>query len=499
MGKPVIARSNRSNQIFFVNKRYVKDKVLSSATEQAFKGLITIGKFGFVILNLEMSPEKVDVNVHPAKLEVRFEEENKVFKAVYHAIKDTLLKTDIVSNPDKVPEKIERQLESIEKQEEIPETVEKETKIRKTNLFSGLFGDRSHVKTEDEEIEHHKNMLQEIFKDRNHKKAMKKAEEENKEISSSSVNVSTQVTEAQNEVVEKALEKIKELQNSMNINSEEQTNSGDNEEKNEEIKKEDQPVIEQKQEEKVENIEKKSNESFEEMYEKLFGKAPITEKEKNQSNEFETIDVNTVENVSVFENKEEYKPVQYKFIGIVFKTYIIIEIDDEMYILDQHAAHERIMYEKIKANYYSEGIKDSQLMLLPDIITLTHKEMDIARENMDMFKKVGFMLEEFGDNTIKLTGVPNVCIDLNTRELFLETLDEINTVARTAKQEKEEKFIATVACKAAVKANMSLTKEEVDELMNKLLKLPNPFTCPHGRPTAIKMSKADIEKKFSRR
>ena len=499
MGKPVIARSNRSNQIFFVNKRYVKDKVLSSATEQAFKGLITIGKFGFVILNLEMSPEKVDVNVHPAKLEVRFEEENKVFKAVYHAIKDTLLKTDIVSNPDKVPEKIERQLESIEKQEEIPETVEKETKIRKTNLFSGLFGDRSHVKTEDEEIEHHKNMLQEIFKDRNHKKAMKKAEEENKEISSSSVNVSTQVTEAQNEVVEKALEKIKELQNSMNINSEEQTNSGDNEEKNEEIKKEDQPVIEQKQEEKVENIEKKSNEYFEEMYEKLFGKAPITEKEKNQSNEFETIDVNTVENVSVFENKEEYKPVQYKFIGIAFKTYIIIEIDDEMYILDQHAAHERIMYEKIKANYYSEGIKDSQLMLLPDIITLTHKEMDIARENMDMFKKVGFMLEEFGDNTIKLTGVPNVCIDLNTRELFLETLDEINTVARTAKQEKEEKFIATVACKAAVKANMSLTKEEVDELMNKLLKLPNPFTCPHGRPTAIKMSKADIEKKFSRR
>ena len=492
MGKPVIARSNRSNQIFFVNKRYVKDKVLSSATEQAFKGLITIGKFGFVILNLEMSPEKVDVNVHPAKLEVRFEEESKVFKAVYHAIKDTLLKTDIVSNPDKVPEKIERHLEPIEQQEEIPETEEKDTKIRKTNLFSGLFGDRSHIKTEDEEIEHHKNMLQEIFKDRNHKKAMKKAEEENREISSSradvvtkvtetqneekeneeisssSVNVSTQVTEAQNEVVEKALEKIKELQNSMNV-------------------------------EKVENIEKKSNESFEEMYEKLFGKAPITKKEENQSNEFETIDVNTVENVSVFENKEEYKPVQYKFIGIAFKTYIIIEIDDEMYILDQHAAHERIMYEKIKANYYSEGIKDSQLMLLPDIITLTHKEMDIARENMDMFKKVGFMLEEFGDNTIKLTGVPNVCIDLNTRELFLETLDEINTVARTAKQEKEEKFIATVACKAAVKANMSLTKEEVDELMNKLLKLPNPFTCPHGRPTAIKMSKADIEKKFSRR
>ena len=125
--------------------------------------------------------------------------------------------------------------------------------------------------------------------------------------------------------------------------------------------------------------------------------------------------------------------------------------------------------------------------------------MDIAKENMEIFKKAGFILEEFGENTIKLTGVPNICLDLDTKELFLETLDEINTVARTAKQEIEEKFIATVACKAAVKANMALTKEEVESLMDKLLALPNPFTCPHGRPTAIKMTKTDIEKKFSRR
>ena len=125
--------------------------------------------------------------------------------------------------------------------------------------------------------------------------------------------------------------------------------------------------------------------------------------------------------------------------------------------------------------------------------------MDIARENIQMFEKAGFMLEEFGENTIRLTGVPNICLELDTKELFLETLDEINTVARTAKQEIEEKFIATIACKAAVKANMALTKEEVDSLMGNLLKLPNPFTCPHGRPTAIKMTKIDIEKKFSRR
>ena len=238
------------------------------------------------------------------------------------------------------------------------------------------------------------------------------------------------------------------------------------------------------------------------MYTSVFGKAPIEEKtevkEDNEEYKMTEMEVATGENLSMF-NKEEQTIPPYKFIGIAFSTYIIIELDKELYIIDQHAAHERIMYEKVKENYYKDGEKDSQLMLLPDIITLTHKEMDIAKENMEMFRKAGFMLEEFGENTIKLMGVPNICLELDTKELFLETLDEINTVARTAKQEVEEKFIATVAGKAAVKAYMAHSKDEVDSLMRERLILPNPFTCPHGRPTAIKMTKTDIEKKFSRR
>ena len=239
---------------------------------------------------------------------------------------------------------------------------------------------------------------------------------------------------------------------------------------------------------------------FNEMYAKLFGRLPIQDNEEKIEEKEKEKDIDILkDNVSVFEGIEEYQKPAYKFIGIAFKTYIIIEIGQEMYIIDQHAAHERIMYEKVKENYYSESSKDSQMLLLPDVITLTHKEMDIAKDNMEMFRKAGFTLEEFGENTIKLTGVPTVCIDLDTKELFLETLDEINTVARTAKQEKEEKFIATVACKAAVKANMALDAKEVESLMDKLLALPNPFTCPHGRPTAIKMTKYDIERKFARK
>ena len=250
------------------------------------------------------------------------------------------------------------------------------------------------------------------------------------------------------------------------------------------------------------NYEETTPQDFNTMYEKLFGRKPIENEQlpEEQPKENKNTAVDLInDNISVFEQREEYKKPIYKFIGIAFNTYIIIEMDKEMYIIDQHAAHERIMYEKVKKNYYSESSKDSQMLLLPDVITLTHKEMEIAKDNMDLFKNAGFSLEEFGENTIKLTGVPTVCLDIDNKELFLETLDEINTIARTAKQEKEERFIATVACKAAVKANMVLDKAEVENLMDKLLELPNPFTCPHGRPTAIKMSKYDIERKFARK
>ena len=146
-----------------------------------------------------------------------------------------------------------------------------------------------------------------------------------------------------------------------------------------------------------------------------------------------------------------------------------------------------------KINEYNKGGK---LVITIDIGVGEKNEMDIYRDNKEMFEKAGFILEEFGENSLKLSGVPDILLDVDTKELFLETLDEINTVARTAKDEKEDKFIATVACKAAVKANMDLKKEEVDWLINDLLILKNPYTCPHGRPTTIKISKEELMKKF---
>ena len=543
VGKPVIARSNRSNQLFFVNKRFIKDKALTSSAEQAFKGMLTIGKYGFLILNIEIDPHKVDVNVHPAKLEVRFEEESKVFKAVYHAIKETLLQSDLVRETEK-NYKEDRSEEKVEvkKEESVVNNIvnnndEKKSSIEKlesinpafASLFKKIISDNSAsvTKSSEEKIQH--NIIEDIYSKKNDAKEEKVsidtlnnkeaekivAKEEikndlNKEENKDDKNEKEVNIENKKEDINKIDETI-DVKEDVNIPDQIIGIKNENIEKNEEItNKEFEPV----KEEDMQNILKQINalkenkmeaddKNFDEMYAKMFGKLPMSESKVEDEGEKYKIDDSIVsvptENISIF-NDDSYSSIpNYKFIGIAFSTYIIIEMDKEMYIIDQHAAHERIMYEKIKKNYYSDGPKESQLMLLPDIITLTHKEMGIAKDNMQLFEKAGFTLEEFGENTIKISGVPNICIDLETKELFLETLDEINTVARTAKQEIEEKFIATVACKAAVKANMALTKQEVDNLMRQLLVLPNPFTCPHGRPTAIKMSKIDIEKKFSRR
>lgn len=472
IGKPEIARSNRANQLFFVNGRYIKDKTLTAATEQAYKGLIPIGKFGFVILNMEMSPAKVDVNVHPAKLEVRFQEENKVFQAIYHAIKDTLLKSELVSNTEK-DSKEESMNNTTRRAESFEERLQKIMDSKKEET-SGLFSFRKQnekqiEKYTDDESKIKTNILEDIYNNQ-------KEHEKNIEPKKDTLSVNRLAEPSSEYKLEYEKSQIQE--NNMQLNNMQEENKYN------------------------EEIAQKKTSNFDEMYSKTFGIKPIEEKiEKGPTpDDLRTNAVDIVKNnVSLFETQEEFSKPSYKFIGIIFKTYIILEIDNEMYILDQHAAHERIMYEKVKKNYYSDSTKDSQMLLLPDVITLTHKEMDIAKDNMRMFEQAGFTLEEFGENTIKLMGVPTVCIDLDTKELFLETLDEINTVARTAKQEKEEKFIATVACKAAVKANMALTDEEVEKLMDSLLKLPNPFTCPHGRPTVIKMTKYDIERKFARK
>lgn len=373
VGKPSIARSNRSNQIMYVNTRNVKDKTIRTAIDEAYKNILPQGKFAFTMINLNIDSSLVDVNVHPAKLEIRFQNENDVFKIVYHGIREALLTND---------------------------------------LSRHAFVDTS----DNEEVD----------------------------------------TREKEEIHENAFDKVNSVNNV--------------------IKKD---VISE------------------------INEANYDEYKPSLDNVLEDIVANRInknENVNFFENHGDIvqSKKEYIYIGTAFSTYNIIEYMNELYIIDQHAAHERVLYERLKKSYYNDE-RLSQMILIPEIITLTNKEMDIVKDNIDTFEKVGYIIDSFGDNTYKISGVPNICVDINAKDLFMDVLDELQGNLRTSKDNMEDNLIATIACKAAVKGNMNLSDKEVRGLMEELLTLDNPFTCPHGRPTAIKFSKYDLERKFGRK
>ena len=338
IGNTMISRDNRKEQILFLNKRNIKNNVLINSAEQAFKGGVGIGKYGFYILNLDMPADFYDVNVHPTKMEVRFKDEDKIYKVLYHAIKSTMLKFEFLGNN--------------ENEEHNEEYIQNELDFL-TNEY------------------------------------------ENR---------------AQNEI-------------GYNIN----------------------------------NIETDKNQRFE------------------------------------LRKREESRIIKYKYLGILFRTFIVIEVENELFLIDQHAAHERVLYEKIKENYKQKVSQNSQMMLLPEVINLTHREMEFVKNNMEMLINTGFDIELFGENSVKINGIPDLEYKAKTQNIFMDILDEMLTNERTSIKDVEERFIATVACKAAVKANMDLSKQEVENLIQSLLSLNNPYTCPHGRPTTIKISKEYLE------
>ena len=414
VGKPEIARSNRGNQLFFVNKRYVKDKILSGALEKAFKGMLPIGKYGFCILNLEINPNKVDVNVHPAKLEVRFEEENKVFKAIYHAVQDTLLKAELISNTEKETSEENIKEESNHKTtfsdlfKKISEDYKKENESK--NNIEEIYNERKQLEdnketvnseTKSSVLDNLLNIQNQLYKhlENNPETSIDKDKLEEDKLKVENLIKNSEVTEIENkEETKPDIEDVNEEENpSENIKMGEllteivrMKTDLENDDSASQISSETQKFEISNLVNKLDNLE--LNQDFDAMYEKTFGKS-LQKENKEDDSVIKAYDIIKDNNVSVFEESEEYKTsskkINYKFVGIAFSTYIILEIENELYIMDQHAAHERIMYEKIKKNYYSDAEKDSQLLLLPDIITLTHKEMDIARDNIDIFRKAG--------------------------------------------------------------------------------------------------------------
>ena len=381
VGNTFTASDNRKNQIIFLNERNIQDKVLTNSADQAFKGSIGIGKYGFFILNIQMPAEYYDVNVHPTKLQVRFKEEDQIYKVLYHAIKDAILSKDFLGNTEK---------------EE---------------------NDEKYIQNELNFVTDHMQYGKEYRKD----------------------------------------SKIEEFTLNEKISLE-------------------------KSDDETNNKEKNNAEEF------AILDGNIQEKHNSKENNTES----KTENDSLIE-REEKRKINYKYIGIAFKTYIIVEIENEIYLIDQHAAHERVLYEQIKENYKNNIQNNIQMMLIPEVLTLSYKETSFVKENMELFRNTGFDIEFFGENTIKINGIPDLEYKVDRGHVFLDVLDEMLTNERGLLKDIEERFVATVACKAAVKAGMNLSRQEVDNLISSLLSLKNPYTCPHGRPTTVKIDIKNVE------
>ena len=628
VGNSNIAKSNRSNQLFFINGRAIKDKTISSAVDQAFRKALPAGKFAFVILEIEMNPKEVDVNVHPAKLEVRFQNDEKIFKAVYSALKQVIQNMEF--NPDEMTssisnrgpkaeldseenvydtadigvmvkesihnaiseddvknevqedvaqkdvteekelneeekamksreEEFEARLQAFMKKKEIPKDDKYETMSQKFdqtfeetsktatgigNFFKKFKKNNNEEKEINEEQEAATNNIKEIYEMRanqddgieiddvdmgatpfSQKVAMIEKEEKEENNFENMEDESTQsIVQAEETVrvtpvsmeedpIEESTSKVSILDNEDNDNDVIQESSADY---NKEEKIIPESLTDKLLQQKLSNsfqdtqfinvtgTKRKSNnegltKEFAEMYKKTFGVEVVSERQEKEEEKKTTDATSVVEipdniKISGFDSDR----INYKYVGECFYTYAIIEIKDEMYIIDVKAAKERLTFEMVKENYYLNQM-NSQELLLPDVISLSSKSAFNADKNKLLLSKAGFEFEEFGEDTVKLTAVPAICEPLNTKQLFSEILSNLEKVAINDTTEKELNIVSSIAKKIVEEEKLSFDEKDIDAILQQLLQLDNPFSYNYGQQAAIKMTRGDLERKFSRR
>ena len=418
LGEPVLNRSNRNFEIFFVNGRYIKDKVMSKALEEGYKEFLMMHKFPFAVLHLRMDPADVDVNVHPAKLEVRFNNQVKLHEFIRQSVESVLKDHEMIPDAllsekeDKIEAKKEAQTESSDK-EIVKESVSANEKEKAPEPFETL------------RFEEHKISSDTPIYAKGVKEKPVKIEDSNKSA------VWTRIFG---------------------------DSDGSIAEKNEHPS----PII------KSEN-------------------AIVVEKKPVQLDLFE-------EKVLTRENVKDYE-----ILGQLFGTYLIIAYKDKMLLVDQHAAHEKVNYERMIKRFKS-GEMLSQMVNPPVIVALTSAEEELFLNYRQYFEKLGFNIENFGGREYAMRAIP---VDLfgceSEKDMFIQILDELSHETNLDRTPDVINYkIASMACKASVKGNTKMSVLEMEALLDELLTLDNPYNCPHGRPTIISMTKYEIDKKFKR-
>ena len=392
IAKPIIARNTRNDEVYFINNRYIKSKIINNAIENAYEEYLMQHKYPLVVLKIYIDGKKVDVNVHPKKMDVRFSSDEYIYYAIYNIIHKKLNSLELIHE-----ERI------INDDEEV--------------LIN------SDINKIDNEYNH--NIIDE---------------------NNNSDNISDL------KVIDNKLDNNKDFEaHSININ--ELPSLG-------------------------ELLNKKINSGF------------------SFSNFFDNLNNNKVkytEDSFVKTNLSE----NHKYIGQVFGTYILVEYEEKLYIIDQHAAHEKINFEKIMKSY-KNGDFLSQKILPSIILKLTPIEYSAVVQNLDSFEKIGYEISTFGDRDIKIDAVPYNIFSIGNEKLLMDIIDSFVDDKNKEQYDSIVEKIASISCKKSIKANYILSKEEVKELLRDLFKLDNPYNCPHGRPTIISFSKQEFEKKFGR-
>lgn len=465
ISRPTNGRANRNMQNTFINGRFVKSRTISVALEEACKGSIMIGKFPSCVLNLQISPEAVDVNVHPSKIEVRFINERPVFDTVYHGVKSALLRGDsrkeaVLNHNNTVNIKPLNPFNLANKviNKEPPKSVQKASeKPRERSIFDELDLPIKTVKY---------NKLNKVSDSSSVQKKYIEFLENNKKLSENNQTTNNTVcNNINNNVInnvstESKIEtRMDEVKEDTSLNQEEQKVN----------------PFEELELEKITTEEKKSDVDV----------VLPTERQTNSSSE--NIEIKTL----IDEDKQSFR-----FIGEAMNTYIIVETDNnKLVLIDKHAAHERIIFEKLKRE---KGTGSVQLLLIPITVTLEKNEYTVAIEHLDMFRNVGFDVEDFGNGTLIVRSAPSYLRNDDIEDTIIEICGYIAENRKNVMSEHMEWIYHNISCRSAIKAGDSSTAKELIDIAKTVFSDDSIRYCPHGRPVCIELSKYEIEKQFGR-
>ena len=445
IGKPLISRGNRQYENYFVNGRYVKSNIVSKAIENAYKNFLMQHKYPFTVIMASFEGKYVDVNVHPTKMELRFSEEEKVFQLFYHVIFESLSHRELISSDDLENSKDKKNLL---KQQNSAKTDKTKPHIPKTA---------------------------EPFE-------KKRIEQER---------AGREALTGENQ--------ISQIENKKTLTGENEiTSVGTDEFEPKEVK----PLLDKGNENKIvynkndvlahnKDLMSKNKVQYKADEKEAVSQAQVLRETTNYPK--------VTKQMSMFEEHMVEKSVrdEIKIIGQVFDTYWILEYEDKMYMIDQHAAHEKVLYERMIKLLKNKEFT-SQMLNPPLIITVSANEAQVLEEYRSQFEQVGFEIEPFGGKEYAIRAIPGNLYGLNEKSIFLEMLDDISNESMKKTPDTILDKIATMSCKAAVKGNMKLSYSEAAELMKELMELENPYHCPHGRPVIVSISKKEMEKKFKR-